>query len=150
VSGAHGGIALITATLLALNCTGVIVLASARQAFEMCEVQRERDQRDLAARSGLYLAGSMILSGRVDGFGQDLNCAIGPHRLEVRCRAEPALGSPGGEAETSGETVTAFSVRVSVDGVPALECLVESFGGMLDVKWIQPLPAGEQERVSGR
>ncbi|MDP2856848.1 MAG: hypothetical protein Q8P50_02610 [Bacillota bacterium] len=166
MSGAHGGIALLTAVLLALNCAGMVILASAGQAVRMCTAQCERDQRDLAARSGLYLGAAMVAACREDTWSRTVTCVLGPHRLEVGCStilAEDQIAAPGRSTVVrDGATevpvgragvppvARSFSITVSVDGLPALACVIESSGGVLGVRRLQPLPAKKPERLLGR
>jgi len=166
MSGARSGIALLTAVLLALNFAGMVILASAGQAARMCAAQCERDQRDLAARSGLYLAAAMVEACREDTCGRTVTCVLGPHRLEVECSTLPAEdpvtaperstvvpdgateGVPAGRAGVPPIRRT-FSVIVSVDGLPILACVIESSGGVLSVRRLQPLPVEKPERPRG-
>ena len=157
MSGLNGGVALFAAVMVALNSAAMVILASAGEATRFCTALCRMDQRDLAVRSGLYVAGAMARTCCAASPRRTATFAVGPHKLEVLCEAAserdqasapPDRGTPHGPG-TSPST-EAFSATVILDGQQALTCVVESSGGILSVKDLRLWPSPGTSRPLGR
>ena len=164
-------IAVSAAILVALNTVAAVVLASAGEAARCCKALCEADQRELAVRSGLYVAGSMVRAWDGISLQDAMSFPVGPYQVQVIC--EPVLSSSQafGTAAVAGAAgtmtsqgpplvpgtyagpdnhVDPFLTHIVLDGQQIAECVIELSGGVLSVKDFRLWSYRRPSRLPGR
>ncbi len=159
-------IAVSAAILVALNTVAAVVMASAGEAARLCKALCEADQRELAVRSGLYVAGSMVRAWDGISLQDTMSFTVGPYQVQVICEPVLASGQASSTAAVAGATgieasqgahpvpgtctgpdnhVDPFLIHIVLDGQQIAECVIESSGGVLSVKdfvlWSYRMPS---------